>query len=871
MRIHRLIPALLLVPGALAAQQLPDEHDAHPTATAVRTDQTIRIDGRLDDAAWAAAPVFSEFTQIDPQEGLPSTQRTEARILYDDDALYVGVRLHDDGRVTGRLGRRDMPLGDSDWFGVMIDSYHDHRTAFGFDVNPAGVKRDEIKVIENDDNSWDPVWDVATTVDDEGWTAEYRIPFSQLRFSSDQEQTWGIQLERMIGRLREYSVSTFIPKSEQGGVPKYGHLAGLAGVRPGKRLEVLPYSVARGEYVDPGLNPYRGDAEHDISAGVDVKYRATSNLTLDATINPDFGQVEVDPAVINLGVYETFFQEKRPFFIEGSEIFGFPSGGGGQLFYTRRIGRTPQLGPGTPFADVPTATTILGAAKLSGRTASGWSVGVMEALTQRETARYRDVSDEDQEMSAEPLTNYFVGRARRDMRGGASALGGIFTAVHRDLESDQEQAMLRSAAYTGGLDFRHEWDNRGWALRGAVAVSHVEGDEAAIKLTQLLSNHYFQRPDADHLEVDTDATSLTGLAANLSVARQAGQHWRGQATIATTTPAYEVNDIGFNYRTDRRDAEAQVTYMENQPGSFWRSWSVTGSSRWEYNYAGQRIANWNRTLMSFRHLNFWSIHASANYSLRSNDDRLTRGGPIAARPAGWDGGFTFVSDPRRAITFQGGAFGSRNEHGGWMYEIDPTLGIKTSSRWNLSVGPRLFRGHTVAQYVSSIADPAATETYGRRYVFAPIDQTEVGLETRLNLTFSPTLSLEMYAQPLISSGEYGAPAEFAAPGTYRFDTYSDAERFVSNGQPGYRIDPDGAGPQESFVVPDRDFNVRALRGNAVLRWEWRRGSTLYLAWQQSRQGYEPLGDFDFERDRRALFRAQPDNILVLKVNYWLNP
>lgn len=872
-KIH-LIGLLLVTTSAVQAQAptAPQtEHDARPVATAVRTDQPIRLDGKLDDAAWAAAPVFDEFIQIDPQEGEPASQRTEARVLYDDQALYIGVRLHDDGPITGRLGRRDMPLGDSDWLGVMIDSYHDHRTAFGFDVNPAGVRRDQIKVIEQDDNSWDPVWDAATTVDSAGWTAEYRIPFSQLRFSSADRQTWGLQFERMIGRLREYSVSTFIPKSEQGGVPKYGHLNGLQGIRPGKRLEVLPYTVARGEYVDPGANPYRGDSEHGISAGVDVKYRVSSNLTVDATINPDFGQVEVDPAVINLGVYETFFQEKRPFFIEGSEIFGFPSGGGGQLFYTRRIGRTPQLRPGTPFSDVPDATTILGAAKMSGRTAGGWSVGVMEALTQRERARFLDADGLHREMSAEPTTNYFVSRARRDLRGGASALGGIFTAVNRELETEEERRSLRSAAYTGGLDFRHEWDDREWAVRGAVALSHVRGDERAITLTQLLPNHYFQRPDAFHLAVDPDATSLTGLAANLSIARQAGRHWRGQATVATTTPGYEVNDLGFNYRTDRRDADLQVTYVENQPGTFWRNWSVTGGTRWEYNLAGQRIANWNRMMVNLRHLDFWSFHGRANYSMRAFDDRLTRGGPIAVRPASWDGGFMFMSDPRKAITMQGGIAGARTEFGSWAFEVDPRLSIKSGARWSMSLGPRLFRGYNAAQFVSSLGDPAAVQTYGRRYVFAPIEQTEVGLETRLNLTFSPKLSLEMYAQPLISSGSYGAPAEFAAAGTYRFDTYPHAERFVQNGRPGYRIDPDGDGPQEAFAVPDRDFNVRALRGNAVLRWEWRRGSTLFVAWQQSRQGYEPLGSFDFDRDRRALFAAEPDDILVVKVNYWLNP
>jgi hypothetical protein len=356
---------------------------------AARLSGDIRLDGHLSEAAWAGAPVTGGFTQIEPDEGQPATQKTEVRVLYDDAALYVGVRLHDNGPITGRLGRRDMPLGDSDWFGLAIDSYHDHRTAFVFDVNPAGVRRDEIKTIDVDDNSWDPVWNVAVTVDSAGWTAEYRVPFSQLRFSRADVQTWGIQFERMIGRRAEYSVSTFSPRSERGGVPRYGHLEGLQSIVAGKRLEVLPYVVGRAEYVDPGTNPFRTDHDKFSSAGLDVLLRATTNLTVNATFNPDFGQVEVDPAVVNLGVYETFFEEKRPFFIEGNEIFDFGADGtsGGQMFYSRRIGRSPTLFAPSPAADAPTATTILGAAKLSGKL-GGWSVGILEAVTDRESARY---------------------------------------------------------------------------------------------------------------------------------------------------------------------------------------------------------------------------------------------------------------------------------------------------------------------------------------------------------------------------------------------------------------------------------------------------------------------------------------------------
>ena len=503
-----------------------------PVSRAVRATGHITLDGRLDERAWTEAPPTTIFTQIDPLEGQPASQQTEVRVVYDNDALYVGARLHDSGPITARLGRRDMSLGDSDWFGVMIDSYHDHRTAFGFDVNPAGVRRDEVKTIDQDDNSWDPVWEVATSQDSAGWVAEYRIPFSQLRFSSAADQTWGVQFERVIGRNHEYAVSTFIPKRERGGVPRYGHLSGLHDVRPGKRFELLPYTVSRAEYVDRGANPFKSRDEYNATAGVDLVVRASSNLTMNATVNPDFGQVEVDPAVVNLGVYETFFQEKRPFFVEGSAIFAFGADGtsGGQLFYSRRIGREPSLSPPTARADLPDATTILAAAKLSGK-AGGWSLGALEAVTDRETARYRDAGDVDREMTVEPLSNYFVGRARRELNDGRTFIGGIVSAVNRRLDSEVLSATLRRSGYAAGVDFRHELGDRTWVIQGDAEASRVAGTPNAMVLVQQQPNHYLQRPDATHLDVDSSATSLLGYSVNASLAKQQG--WSGNRLADT--------------------------------------------------------------------------------------------------------------------------------------------------------------------------------------------------------------------------------------------------------------------------------------------------------------------------------------------------
>ena len=849
-RFHPLLCSLLTLPVAsLHAQAVNPSGPpvSLPTSLAMRAAGRIHLDGKLDEPAWAAAPVTDVFTQVDPLEGQPASQKTEVRVVYDDDALYVGARLHDSGPITARLGRRDMPLGDSDWFGVMIDSYHDHRTAFGFDVNPAGVRRDEVKTIDQDDNSWDPVWEVVTARDSAGWVAEYRIPFSQLRFGSSLEQVWGVQFERVIGRNREYDVSTFVPKRERGGVPRYGHLSGLHNVQPGKRFELLPYTVSRAEYIDRGPNPYKTREEYDATGGLDLVVRASSNLTMNATLNPDFGQVEVDPAVVNLGVYETFFQEKRPFFVEGSEIFAFGAEGtsGGQLFYTRRVGREPSLSPPTPRADVPDATTILGAAKLSGK-AGGWSLGVLEAVTDREKARYRMADDVDREMTVEPLSNYFVGRARRDLRDGRTFIGGIVSAVNRRLDTDVLAATLRKSAYAGGVDFRHELGDRTWVIQGDAEASRIAGTTSAMVLVQEQPNHYLQRPDADHLEVDSSATSLMGYSVNVSLAKQQGEHWRGSVAAALTSPRYEVNDMGFSYRTDRKDAQVDLRYVENRPGTVWRRWETTGSVRSEHNYAFDPILTIATLGADAQTVGYWTVAANVQRFFMAYDDRLTRGGPMALRPANVNASLMLESDTRKPATVGLGLVGTRGDYDQWSWNLGLEFGIKASSRWNATFAPSVTRQRVAAQYVATVDDASYAPTFGQRYLFAPLDQTEVGLETRFNLTFTPRLTLETYVQPLISSADYGPTRQLAAPKMFDFVPYAGA-------------------------VPDRDFNLRSLRGNAVLRWEWRQGSTLYVAWQQRRADTAPYGDFALGRDRRALFRARPDDIFVVKVNYWLNP
>jgi hypothetical protein len=876
MRILLSGTAAVLLAIPLAAQEaapageLPP-HSAAPIAHALPITEPIRIDGHLDEDAWERAVPVTEFTQTQPDEGRPATERTEIRILFDHDAIYIGARMFDSQPVTTRLGRRDAWMS-SDWLTVIFDSYHDHRSAVGFEVNPSGVRRDQTRAVgAGEDDSWDPVWEVATTIDAEGWTAEMRIPFSQLRFNPGAEQVWGLQLERNLERRGEFSVWSFTPSTHPGGIARFGHLHGLRELRMGKRLEALPYFVARADRVDREHNPFRSDSEFGGSVGLDLKYRLTSDLTVDVTLNPDFGQVEVDPAEVNLSAIETFFPERRPFFVEGSEIFRFGSGGGNDVFYSRRIGRAPQLPAFAAAVDVPDAARIMGAAKLSGRTGDGWSVGMLNAVTERATARTLDRDLVPGSAVVEPLTNYFVGRVRRDYREGQSTFGGMFTAVNRDLADDVGRERLHTSAYTGGFDFQHQWAERTWTLTGFLSGSHVSGDRAALLRTQRLPWRYYQRPDADHLSVDTMATSLTGLSSQVNLALRHGRHWRPSLLLGFITPNYEVNDIGFQRRGDRMDGQAAVSYVENRPGQRLRQWNVNASTRHEANFAGdfvQRTVNAG-TWMQF--LNFWTLNVNANLGLPAWDDRITRGGPLMRRPLNASGFVGVGTDQRRSVAgFIGGNY-AMNAEGGWGVFLFSEMEVKPAPAWSLSMGPNLSRSHTIAQYRTAIPDAAAQHTFGRRYVFSNLDQTVLSLDTRLNWTFAPGLTLQVFAQPFIGAFDYAPPAELAAPRTYDFLVYGRDVGEVQQLEGGVNVHPQGVGEGVSFFVPHGDFNIRSLRGNAVLRWEWRPGSTLYVAWQQLRDSFEQVGDFDLARDQRQLWRARPDDVLVIKLNYWLNP
>ncbi|MGE5177134.1 MAG: DUF5916 domain-containing protein [Hyphomicrobiales bacterium] len=870
-------------PGAPAPSLgAPGGPDA-PPLHAARLVGGIRVDGRLDDPAWEAAVPATRFLQRDPDEGRPASETTEVRILIGDDALYIGARMddHDAGRIRAQLVRRDEDL-DSDYFTVYLDSYHDRLTSTMFRVSPSGSVEDAaIGADGAKDFTWDAIWTARTTVDSLGWTAEIEIPLSQLRYDARGDGVWGIQLERFIYRKQETDLVAFTPKSEAATVNRYAELTGLAAARPPRDLEFLPYSRVRSEFRRaPAGDPFRDGSDQSGAAGLDLKVGLTSNLTLNGTVNPDFGEVEADPAVVNLTAFETFFSERRPFFVEGADLFRF-----GQTssmnnfnttipFHARRIGAPPHRDlsgdPGVAYIDAPDLTTIAGAAKLTGKTSGGWSIGLLDAVTPEERARVVDTLGVERAAPVEPRSNYFVARARRDLRQGNTTVGAIVTAVDRDLGDPALRDLLRSRALVGGLDLNHAWAKRAWSFDANVLVSRVDGSPDAIAATQRSSARYFQRPDATHLHYDPARTALSGAAGLLSLNKTAGKHWRGTLTYQDWSPGFEINDLGFQNAADSRGASTLLMYTENTPGPIFRTFTIFTFSNESWNYGGQSTFLGHSLHLEGQLRNYWSGWVRGTWNPGTYDDRLTRGGPIARVPPGGTLQARIDSDSRKSVTVGAQGTVAWDDFGGRLHAVNGTVAIRPTPPLRITLEPGIRRLHDNAQYVTTVTDPTATATYGARYVFATFDQTTLNLDTRIDWTFSPTLSLQFYGQPLVVAADYAQLKGLRAPGTFEFDVYGrDAGTVQRDASGTATIDPDGTGPAAAFTVPDPNFNFRSLIGNAILRWEYRRGSALYVVWQQNRQGTVPIGDFRASRDVGDIFRAPPENVVAVKVTYWL--
>ncbi len=877
-------PTLLLAPCLFflcspTASSLQDTVGIRPTVQALHASEQIETDGVLSEEVWQG-PGITGFTQRDPDEGAPESERSVVWVAYDDYALYVAARLYDSApdSIVSRLGRRDSGM-DSDWFYFAVDPYHDRRTGFYFGVTPAGSIEDGTAYNDDwTDDSWDGVWDVGTKIDSEGWVVEMRVPYSQLRFHKQKEYVWGINFMRFIQRKNEENWFVMVPKKESGFVSRFADLIGIRDISPARRVEVLPYVVSSGHFLQHEAgDPFNDGSELYGDIGADLKIGIGSNLTLDATINPDFGQVEVDPAIVNLSQYETFFREKRPFFIEGASIFRFGQGGASSFwsfnwsnpnfFYSRRIGRSPQGSViHSGFSDIPDRTTILGAAKLSGKI-SDWSIGALSALTQREFGRV-DSSGVRFSDEIEPFTYYGVIRTRREFEEGRHAVGFIGASVLRDLRAPPLTERLSRRAYALGLDGWTFLDSdRRWVISGWTGATRVEGDRERILALQRAPQHYFQRPDAGHVEIDSSATSLSGYGARVYLNKQKG-NIQLNAAAGIISPGLETNDLGFHWRGDLLNAHIVSGYEWYEPGRvFRRKWFNVATYR-SYNLDGKKTGEGYFLFYDAQFLNYWGFGGNFVWNPTTLDDRRTRGGPLTEDPSGWSASLFGYTDSRKQLEGQVWMNGGRDIAGSRWWSVGTWMEWEPSSRVKVRFGPEFSRKHLVAQWVTRVEDPSVISTFGTRYIFATLDQKEVSASIRLDWTFTPTLSLQVYLQPLISSGDYRGFKEFARPESFDFNIYGEKGSTITAAGGEYTVDPDGAGGASSFSFGDPDFNIKSLRGNAVLRWEYLPGSVLYLVWTQDRTNYDDPGTFEFGRDFRSLVSAKANNIFLIKLTYW---
>lgn len=859
---------------------IPVASTADPAARRIYTTQRIVgsppvVDGRIDDPAWDAVDWDGDFIQREPYDGHPPSHPTEIKILYDARALYIAYRAFDrePDRIEARLARRDHFPGD--WVEVNIDSYCDRRTAFSFTLSASGVRGDEFISEDgnNWDTNWDPIWYGAAVRGPEGWTAEMKIPFSQLRYADEPEQVWGIQFTRRIFRKEERSNWQPMPREGAGWVSRFGELHGLRGIRSQRQVELAPYGVAQTEHYKREMsNPFATGCDNSAGGGLDGKIGLTGNLMLDFTINPDFGQVEADPSIVNLTAFETYFQEKRPFFIEGNNIVDFRvanaiTGGSftsDNLFYSRRIGRAPTgtapLQSGE-YADIPANTTILGACKLTGKTSGGLSIGILESVTAEEAAAVEGPMGA-REMVVEPLTNYLLARLRKDYRQGRTLIGGMLTATHRRL-SDEDSLALHRAAYTGGLDLLHYMHGRTYYFAATAVFSQVAGEEEVIALTQTSSARYYQRPDADYVEYNPLRTSLSGHGGSVRFGKDSG-NTLFQSGAAWRSPGLELNDVGYLRSADGINQFTWVGYRIRNPIAIFRDVGINGNEWLDWDWGGRHLrtaANLNAN-MTFK--NNWTM----NGGITREGDRISntelRGGPACRWPGGLDYNLELNADERRTLAGGIGFSGYRgDEDGSDCHEYWTYLSYRASSRLSLTLNPSYGTDDIELSYIDS---PLAVD--GTHYVFGTLAQKTAALTFRWDLCLTPNLTVQYYGQPFISSGHYADLKEIVAPMAQRyadrFRTYLPHE--VLEGE-SIGFDTDGNG-QAEYAVGNPDFDVKEFNSNLVVRWEFKPGATLYLVWSQGRQSHGSSGEFSWRDDTRELFELWPHNVFLIKVNWW---
>lgn len=834
------------------------------------------IDGLGNDNCWNSVEWSGNFTQSQPAENKPPSQQTEFKVLYDNDNVYLFIRAYDSipDKISKIMSRRDNFNGDMIF--VEFDSHFDKQTDFLFCASASGAKSDAAISEDgnNEDDNWNPVWFMKTSINDKGWCAEMKIPLSQLRFGKKDQQIWGLQVTRNIFRLQERSQWQYIPKGSPGVVHLFGELHGINYIKPKPQIELMPYSVARTErFKKVEGDPFNTGKLSKISAGLDGKIGLTNDFTLDFTINPDFGQVEADPSEVNLTAFESYFSEKRPFFVEGSNIYQFMPNQtivihnmyADNLFYSRRIGRYPQYYPSVganEYVKMPESTTILGAMKISGKTKKGLSIGILESLTSREDALI-DSAGVRRKETVEPLTNYFLGRVQQDFNKGQTILGAMFTAVNRDINSPALD-FLHSAAYTAGIDFQHNWKERTWYVAGNAEFSKVKGKPISITQTQTSSARYYQRPDSKYLSVDSTLTSLSGYGGTVKFGKSSKKRLQFETSVTVRSPGLEFNDIGYMRYSDVIHHGTWVAYYIRNPFWIFNNFYLNTNYWMYWNFGGKLLSTNTNINFNSQFKNKWRLNGQFKRQSENFSTTLLRGGPSFILPGNQSFNLNLGTDYSKKLSFfLGNYHGSGDAMSSRGHEYYGEINYRPTNSLSISVDPDYGIQHQELQYVST-----AGTNENPAYLFARLDQKTLGLTFRINYTINPELSIEYYGQPFISAGKYTDFKEITQPKAERFrerfHTFTPDEITYNQESNSYLVN-DGI---SNVSISNPDFNFRQFRSNLVVRWEYLPGSTIYLVWSQGRTSSDTNGLFSYGNDIRKLFGETPRNVFLVKFSYW---
>jgi hypothetical protein len=869
---------LLLLPITV----LISANDKKTYTTQKITSEPPRIDGLIDDEAWNTVEWSGDFVQVEPYENKAPSQQTKFKILYDDNNLYIAIKALDSApdSIVQRMSRRDGFEGD--WLEVNIDSYHDLLTGFSFNVSAAGVKGDE--AITNDgnnwDSNWDPIWYVKTSIDKEGWVAEMQIPFSQIRFSKKNEYVWGLEISRRIFRRSERSCWQFISPTAAGWVHNFGELQGISNIEPLKQAEIVPYVLGKVEtYEREKGNKFADGRDLNGSVGLDGKIGVTNNLTLDFTINPDFGQVEADPSEVNLTTFETYFPEKRTFFIEGKNILSHQVLGGGSplssdnLFYSRRIGKHPGYSPelaDSEYIRTPNNTTILGAFKLTGKTQNGYSVGVLESFTQKEIAQI-DSMGENRNVVAEPFTNYFLARVEKDFNNSNSRIGAMITSTNRILGEPYLENSMHKSANTGGINFNHNWKDKTYYFNFNVVFSQINGSKEDILQTQTSSPHYFQRPDANYVRVDSNRTSLQGWGGTLQAGKAGNGKLMYTSWLTWRSPGLNLNDIGYLNRNDEIMEVFWVGYYQNEPFSIFRNANVNFNQWYGLTFGLDKRYFGGNLNGHVQYKNYWCTGIGISRDGKNISTETMRGGPALVYDGYTDFWGHIGTDERQKVrvvlTYE---YGYRDGNTAWKKNYSISVDYRVTNAFKISLYPTFSKSFDEIDYAANV------DTIGyKRFIRGTLHRNDLSLTIRLNYNISPDFTIQLYAMPFISAGSFN---EFKYIINPEANSYSERYKAI-DGDENLLGEKTNDNPKRYFVDENRDgikdytfenpnYNRLDFNANLVLRWEFRPGSVIYFVWSQNRFHKDTYGHFSPENDTKDLFmETYPHDVLLMKFSY----